>query len=166
MFYSSTSLPSKIAISFKINSTAFSAFDEAENSVVGLSLTSFSQEHAIEENKQVEHTMSLFQSEVETSAVEAPKPEVRQGYEIEVTGAEMALVSGVDKVVQAESSSGTFNFKEVIAQQITSFLDARYDLIGSNLGVEKVLDLGDAELLMTGVTNLTGVLPKTAVAGG
>jgi len=45
------------------------------------------QEHAIEENKQVEHTMSLFQSEVETSAVEAPKPEVRQGYEIEVTGA-------------------------------------------------------------------------------
>ncbi len=80
---------------------------------------------------------------------------------------EMALVSGVDKVVQAESSSGTFNFKEVIAQQITSFLDARYDLIGSNLGVEKVLDLGDAELLMTGVTNLTGgVLPKSAVAGG
>ena len=80
---------------------------------------------------------------------------------------EMALVSGVDKVVQGESSSGTFNFKEVIAQQITSFLDARYDLIGSNQGVEKVLDLGDAELLMTGVTNLTGgVLPNSAVAGG
>ena len=79
---------------------------------------------------------------------------------------EMAIVSGVNKIVQSEASGGaSFNFQEVIAQQITSFLDARYDLVGANLGVEKVLDLGDAELLMTGVTNLTGGTTPAAFSG-
>lgn len=80
---------------------------------------------------------------------------------------EMALVSGVDKVIPAPAAGGSnFNFKEVVAMQITSFLDARYDVVGSNLGFEKTLDLGDAELLMTGVTNLTGNVTPNAFTGG
>lgn len=44
------------------------------------------QQQQVEQNKEVETTMSLFNTEVETAAETDKKPEVRQGYEITVTG--------------------------------------------------------------------------------
>lgn len=45
------------------------------------------QQQAIADDKEVETMTTLFGAEVENSAASSPKPETRQGYEIEVTGA-------------------------------------------------------------------------------
>ena len=61
---------------------------------------------------------------------------------------EIALVSGVDKVVSVTNTGiGTFNFKEVIAAQVCSFVAALYSASMNNEGFEIVLDVGATEPL-------------------
>lgn len=61
---------------------------------------------------------------------------------------EIALVSGCDKVIAAGGSgSTTFNFNEVIAAQVDSFINTFYALNFSQDGVDNIVDCGAVEPL-------------------
>ena len=59
----------------------------------------------------------------------------------------MAIVSGVDKVVQVQSTSGTINFNEVIGAQVYSFYNTHMDMAFLNTGLTMLLDVGSTEPL-------------------
>jgi hypothetical protein len=60
---------------------------------------------------------------------------------------EIALCTGVDKVVQITSPNGNFNMNEAIGVQITSHIPAMYALKFNNTGVGINLDVGATEPL-------------------
>ena len=60
---------------------------------------------------------------------------------------EVAIVSGVDKVVQVQSTSGTINFNEVIGAQVYSFYNTHMDMAFLNTGLTMLLDVGSTEPL-------------------
>lgn len=63
---------------------------------------------------------------------------------------EIALVSGVDKVVTVTPTVGSpFNFNEVIAAQIVTFITSFFALPFNNGGVDVILDVGATEPLLT-----------------
>lgn len=62
---------------------------------------------------------------------------------------EIGLVSGVDKTVTVNPSIGSpFNFDEVIAAQIVTFISTFFSLPFNNAGVNMVLDVGATEPLL------------------
>lgn len=60
---------------------------------------------------------------------------------------EVALCTGVDKTVQVDSGSGTFNMNEAIGVQIASHIPAMYAMNFNNTGVGINLDVGATEPL-------------------
>lgn len=61
---------------------------------------------------------------------------------------EVALVSGVDKLITASSSNnGSFSFNEVIGAQVVSFMEGFYALNFTNTGLDLVLEVGATESL-------------------
>jgi hypothetical protein len=79
---------------------------------------------------------------------------------------EIALVSGVDKVIAVGGSGQpTFNFKEVIAAQVDTFINTFYALNFSQDGVENVVDCGAVEplyKLTSGTGTTTGSQTTTS----
>ena len=62
---------------------------------------------------------------------------------------EIATCSGLDKVVQVTSpGQGTFNFNEVIAVQVASFISTNFYLPSTNAGLSLLLDVGATEPMM------------------
>lgn len=80
---------------------------------------------------------------------------------------EIALVSGLDKVIAVGGSgSPTFNFNEVIAAQIDTFMNTFYALNFSQNGVENIVDCGAVEPLYklvagSGTSSGTGAMVQT-----
>jgi hypothetical protein len=61
---------------------------------------------------------------------------------------EMALCSGVDKLITVNPGTGSaFNFNEVVATQIVTFVSSFFSLLFNNSGVNVLLDLGATEPL-------------------
>lgn len=61
---------------------------------------------------------------------------------------ELAIVTGVDKVVQGSLSNGaTFNYTEAIAAQVHTFISVSADLQGLSEGFEVSIDVGSTEPL-------------------
>lgn len=61
---------------------------------------------------------------------------------------EIGLCTGVDKVVSASGVSGNFNFTEVIAAQIATFVSIHSAVKFSSNGIQILLDVGSSEPLM------------------
>lgn len=78
---------------------------------------------------------------------------------------EIALVSGVDKTIAVGGSGQpTFNFKEVIAAQVDTFINTFYALNFSQDGVQNVVDCGAVEplyKLVAGSGTSTGTTVST-----
>ena len=62
---------------------------------------------------------------------------------------EIALVSGVNKIVSVSSGASQVNFNEVIAAQINTFFNTMQELKYSNTGIELVLNLGATEPMLS-----------------
>lgn len=60
---------------------------------------------------------------------------------------EIALVSGVDKVVTSPAQTGTINFNEVIAAQVVSFVNTFFPAKYANNGNDMIFDIGSTEPL-------------------
>lgn len=60
---------------------------------------------------------------------------------------EIGLCTGVDKVVSASGVSGNFNFTEVIAAQIATFVSIHSAVKFSSNGIQILLDVGASESL-------------------
>lgn len=86
-----------------------------------------------------------FSAEEVTEILNAAK--ILKGNENFAIMSEMAIVSGVDKIVSATSSVGSINFNEVIAAQCYSFFNTKVEFAYSKLGYSGVLDLGSTEPL-------------------
>ena len=62
---------------------------------------------------------------------------------------EVALCTGVDKLVQSPAANNTvINFNEVIATQVASFINTFYAVEFTNNGIEIALDIGICEPLL------------------
>ena len=61
---------------------------------------------------------------------------------------EIALCTGVDKVVSAPGVTGNFNFTEVIAAQVATFVSIHSAVKFSSNGIQILLDVGASEPLM------------------
>lgn len=72
---------------------------------------------------------------------------------------EIALVTGVDKVVPVSGPTGSFNFNEVIAAQCASFIAAFYAIRFSQQGIDINLDVGASEPLFRLVPTTPMVTP-------
>lgn len=92
-------------------------------------------------------TLALTPSEVTELLNVAEILYANDGYAII---SEIALVSGVDKVVQSPSVGATMiNFNDVIAAQVCSHINTFFPLKFSNNGVEILLDVGATEPLFS-----------------
>lgn len=76
---------------------------------------------------------------------------------------EMSLVAGVDRVVPIKTTNGaSAQFTEVIAAQTVSILSCYHNITENSEGFIKVLDLGEAEPLITGLrTNVVRAATTT-----
>lgn len=66
---------------------------------------------------------------------------------------EIALVSGVDRMVTVKTTGGaSVQFNEVIAAQVGAFISSYHDVSQNSEGFIKDLELGEVEPLLTGVS--------------
>ncbi len=66
---------------------------------------------------------------------------------------EIALCSGVDKIVQVTSNGNTINFKEAIAVQVNTFVHVKHVMTSLTDGIANTLAVGSTEPLL----NLTNI---------
>lgn len=68
---------------------------------------------------------------------------------------ELGLCSGVDKIIAVNPGTGTvFNFNEVIACQVVTFVNSFFSLLFNNRGIDVLLDVGATEPLGVFTSNI------------